>query len=241
MYRVAICEDDGECARQNARLATQCLDQLGLLARKDYQIDVFTQETELARLFASNTLSYDLMLMDVCLAGENGIQLFKRWQENHAATRAIYLSAYREFVFDSFDTHPLQYLLKPVSPEKLREAIAYDYRTHCLPQARLFVPRGQNRPIMLADIAYVEVRHHHVTLYLKTETLGVNDSLSSLYAQLPKDCFFRCHYSFVVNLTHIKTVSRYQATLDDGRVVPVSKQAYNGLMDAYITFLARQG
>lgn len=79
----------------------------------------------------------------------------------------------------------------------------------------------------MSDICYLEVFGHKLVIHLsdgRVEQLSY--SLSQARELLPQDRFLRCHRSFLVNKQAVRSLRRYEITLADGEVVPVSKQRY---------------
>ncbi len=64
-------------------------------------------------------------------------------------------------------------------------------------------------------------------------------TLSALAPQLPQWCFCRCHFSYFANLSHVTELVRYEARLDNGTVIPVSKRFYRPAFDQYLSFLKK--
>lgn len=62
-------------------------------------------------------------------------------------------------------------------------------------------------------------------------------SLAQITPSLPAWHFCRCHNSFFVNLAHVTELVRYEARLDNGAVIPVSKRFYKPAVEQYIAFL----
>lgn len=79
----------------------------------------------------------------------------------------------------------------------------------------------------MSDICYLEVFGHKLVIHLsdgRVEQLSY--SLSQARELLPQDRFLQCHRSFLVNKQAVRSLRRYEITLADGEVVPVSKQRY---------------
>jgi DNA-binding LytR/AlgR family response regulator len=241
LYRIAVCDDEILMAQQNASAIRELLCVESLVENKDYSIDIYTDPSELLERLHDNGDYYHLLLLDVNLEenieGTNGIELGKMLRDSRVNCSLIYITAYRDYVFDSFDTRPLQYLLKPVDKSKLKEALLYDYY-NCYESARLVLRLGSRKvPVPVEDIYYLESTQHKVAVYKKDSVIYWNGSLASLDQKLPKEKFCRCHNSYIVNLSHVTELVRYEAHLDNGKAVPVSKQNYNRSIDQYIDYM----
>lgn len=237
MYRIAIGDDDPRFLEAAAATAAACMDADGLERGADYEIDVYPEAQPLLNALRQDKDRYQLLLLDIDFGGENGLALAARLREELAEFSLIYVSNYRDYVFDSFDTRPLHYLLKPLDGEKLGSLLREDYRGRA-DSARLFLKAGGKRlSLAYRDIYAVESAQHRVLFHLREETAEWNSPLVSLAPELPKQYFCRCHNSYYVNLAHVTELVRYEARLDDGRTVPVSKQFYKSAIEQYFAYL----
>ncbi|MDE6686863.1 MAG: LytTR family transcriptional regulator, partial [Lachnospiraceae bacterium] len=65
-----------------------------------------------------------------------------------------------------------------------------------------------------------------VELVLKYRRLVSHGKISDVERLLPETRFFRCHRSYIVSLAEIETIERYQATMKNGDILPISQQQY---------------
>ena len=76
-------------------------------------------------------------------------------------------------------------------------------------------------------ICYLEVFGHKLVIHLSDGRVEqLNYSLSQARELLPQDRFLQCHRSYLVNKQAVRSLRRYEITLGNGEVVPVSKQRY---------------
>lgn len=218
-------------------IASRCLEAQGLQAGTDYAVDCYSAAPPLLARLEDEGDDYQLVLLDVELGGDNGLRVAAGLRERGAQFSLIYVTRYRDYVFDSFDTRPLHYLLKPVDADKLAELIREDYRRR-YQDARLYLKAGSKHlSLAYQDIYAVEAALHRVLLHLRDGREEWNGSLTELASRLPTWRFCRCHNSFLINLTHVTELVRYEARLDNGAVIPVSKRLYKSAVEQYIAFL----
>lgn len=234
MYRIAIGDDDPEALEELNSIVSRCMEAEGLRLGADYAVDCYSAAQP---LLDAGGGAYQLVLLDVEFGGDNGLRMAAALRESGAQFSLIYVTRYRDYVFDSFDTHPLHYLLKPLDGDKLAELVREDYRRR-YQDARLYLKAGSKHlSLAYRDIYAVEAALHRVFLHLKDGKEEWNGSLTELTPKLPTWCFCRCHNSFLINLTHATELVRYEARLDNGRVIPVSKRFYKPAVEQYIAFL----
>ncbi len=237
MYRIAIGDDDPVFLEEMESLVSSCMDGEGLTREKDYVIDCYSTAPSLQEALSVDGDRCQLCLLDVEFGGDNGLQLAASLREQTADFSLIYITSHRDYVFQSFDTRPLHYLLKPVDKEKLAELIREDYRRRYL-DAKLYLKTGgRHMAVAYQDIYAVEAAQHRVFLHLREGTVEWGGSLSALAPELPGPCFCRCHNSYFVNFNHMTEMVRYEARLENGEVIPVSKRFYKSAIEQFIAFL----
>ena len=235
MYRVVIGDDDKLFLTEAEGIVLECLEADGLARGVDFEIECCSEADLL--MAALDEERCQLLLLDVEFGGTNGLEMAASLREKGAAFRLIYITSYRDYVFESFDTQPLHYLLKPVNRKKLTELIRDDYRRRYLDE-RVYLRAG-SKHISLAyhDIYAVEAAQHKVIFHLRDSTEEWSSTLRTLAQNLPGWCFCRCHNSYLLNLSHVTELVRYQALLDNGMTVPISKRFYRSSIEQYMEFL----
>jgi len=237
MYCIAIGDDDAGFLQKAEGLVSRCLEADGLKRGLDFQVDCYPAAPPLLAALNREKGLYQLLLLDVEFGRDNGLAVAASLREHSEDFSLIYVTCHRDYVFDSFDTRPLHYLLKPVDEEKLAALIREDCRRRYL-DARLYLKAG-GKHISLAyqDLYAVESAQHRVFLHLRDRAEEWNGSLRTLAPELPGWCFCRCHNSYFINFTHVTELVRYEARLDNGEVIPVSKRFYKSAIERYIAFL----
>ena len=85
-----------------------------------------------------------------------------------------------------------------------------------------------------SDICYLEVFGHKLVIHLSDGRVEqLNYSLSQARELLPQDRFLQCRRSYLVNKQAARSLRRYEITLGNGEVVPVSKQRYREVEEEF--------
>ncbi len=181
----------------------------------------------------------DVALLDVTMPGEDGIQL-ARWLSCTHRPLIILVTAHARFAVDAFEARALDYLLKPVRPERLRQALDRARETLDASQTpstgdaatgmlrRLPVKaRGQMIFVDVGQIDWIEAAGNYMVVHSRGENHVVRETLASLQRGLPPGQFIRVNRSVVVNVDVVKTVQRtgrgeYFVTLTCGKSVDVT-------------------
>lgn len=215
----AIVVDDERLARENLRQ----------LLRPHPQVTVVGEARDCAQarsLIAS--LNPDLAFLDIQLRGESGFELLRNIGDR---PRVIFVTAHDNFAVRAFEVNAIDYLLKPVEPERLAKAIA---RAQAQPPVAsepagryryddtVFLNTGrQTFLVPVADIAAIRAdgNYSHV-LDVAGRDHMVRLKLSDWNARLPKQAFVALTRSLVINRNHITqwTVRARQADLHLGSI-----------------------
>lgn len=236
MYRIAVCEDDPHIAEQNKAAACRTLDQKGRVQGRDYDVELFYTAVPLMERLTEDPDAYQLLLLDIQLDGDNGVELARFLREHKANASIIYITDHPGFALDSFPTYPLEYLLKPVDEERLSAALDWDWRQkHIRPKRPILQVGG--RVLYLDEITYLETAGHKSAIHTKEERIEHAVPLSKLKEDFQKQGFCLCHFSYLVNLSHVKRVERDTLMLDTGESVPISRRYYQDFMARYVESL----
>ncbi|WP_195270501.1 LytTR family DNA-binding domain-containing protein [Eubacterium sp. 1001713B170207_170306_E7] len=237
MYRIAVVDDDESFLNQLCSKMETILCEKGLVTNSDFSIDRFTQAGEIQSAVLENPSYYHLLLLDIELSKENGLALARGLREQDIRCSIIYITAYRDYVFDCFDTQPLWYLMKPLDYDKFTEILLSDYRRSYADTRLVLKIDGRKVPLSFHDIYALEAAQHRTRIWLHEGYRNWNGALSTLKQQLPSSGFCHSHNSYIINLSHVKEIQRTDVLMDNGKTFPVSRRYYNQTFEKYFTFL----
>jgi two-component system LytT family response regulator len=161
---------------------------------------------------------YDLVFLDIDLGRGNGFDLVPHVAP---AARIIFVTAHNQFALRAFDVNALDYLLKPVSPVRLAEALrrlgpvatsASESTDHPLgtlaANDRVFLKNDRGaRFVPLADLAAVISCDNYSEVFVADGShFLVRRSLKTWEAALPANIFVRVHRQSLVNLAHLERI-----------------------------------
>lgn len=238
MYQVAICDDEPHITEQNEAMLCHILESRNLRRDIDYSVHCFSSPAPLIAQLEKQPSAFQLLLLDIELDKENGLSAAAHLREIGLDCSIIYITAYRDYVFDCFETCPLHYLLKPVDYEKLARVIDRDLRDNYHPEQIKLMVDGCWRTVDARDILYAEATSHKSAVHLQGgEVLYINRNFSDLIPRLNGKRFCRSHFSILVNMEHIYRLTDNALILDDGRELPVSRSRQKELKKQYIAFI----
>lgn len=220
------------------------LDELLYLLKGFAEIEVVgTAANGLEALKRIEELEPDLVFIDVQMPGLDGLRLIEKLHEHKAPVPAFVLcTAYEQYALEAFRMEALDYLLKPVTRERLSLTIERVKRIMLEPEPSAAAPAPQLRRLVIrsggknlivdaSDVIYARIEDGLITI-AATQVEGESNfkTLEELQASLDPGVFWRPHRSFLVNIHRIREVipwfkSSYQVRMDDrkGTVIPVSR------------------
>lgn len=237
MYRIAICDDDEEFSNLLSLKVEEIMVEKGLIRGSDFDIDLFSKAASMQHQILKNINLYHLLLLDIELSKDNGIELAKEFRKHQVTCSIIYITAYRDYVFNCFDTQPLWYLLKPLDHDKFKEILLSDYQRNYSDARLVLKINGRQCVILFSDIYALEATQHHTKIWLNDSCRDWNGALSALKPQLPAFSFCQSHNSYIINLSHVKELRKTEAYMDDGRFFPISRRYYEHTFNKYLAFL----
>src|SRR5690606_24944679 len=177
----------------------------------------------------------DVIFLDIHMPGESGFDLLKKLDYT---PRIIFTTAYSEYAIRSFDYHAVDYLLKPISQQRLAVAIeklfAQPATSALQPSlninSQIFVKDDDHCHLVpLASIRYIESCKNYVRIYFKDQKAFIKKPLNQVEERLPTRHFFRANRQFVVNLQAIVAIEEaisdgFVLTMDDGKQIEVSRR-----------------
>jgi two-component system LytT family response regulator len=181
-------------------------------------------------------LAPDLIFLDIQMPGMTGFELLESLDE---APQVIFTTAYDQYAIRAFEVNALDYLLKPIAPERLAAALARVHpRAETARLEQVFVRDGERCWIVrLPDIFLLESEGNYARLYFGAERPLIRRSLNALEAQLDPAMFFRADRKRIVNLKWIEKVDvgisgGLLVTLRGGRTVEMSRRQSARLREA---------
>lgn len=187
----------------------------------------------------------DVLFLDIHMPGESGFDLL---QKLSYTPRIVFTTAYSDHAIRSFDFNTVDYLLKPISEDRLAQAIhklcgpeeslAAETKPVLDYQSKIFVKDGDKCHLISLDtIQYIESNKNYVQIYFGEQRAYVKKSLNSMEERLPKKFFFRVSRQHIVNLQAITAIEEslregYYVTMRDGKILEVSRRNATELKDA---------
>ncbi|WKN41781.1 LytR/AlgR family response regulator transcription factor [Tunicatimonas pelagia] len=174
----------------------------------------------------------DVIFLDIHLPGKNGFELLETLD---LVPRVIFTTAYDQYAIRSFEHNTIDYLLKPISPERLRQAVGKLQSTQLSKEVKslenkVFVRDGERCWFVpLGEIRLFESVGNYARVHFDEHSPLIQKSLSALESVLDERTFYRANRQQIINLTYVKSIDAWfsdtlKVTLQTGEEIEVSRR-----------------
>lgn len=167
-----------------------------------------------------NELNPDLLFLDIQMPGKTGFQLLEMLD---SVPLVVFTTAYDEFALKAFEVNALDYLLKPIQPERLAETISKLAEKQ---RAKNVSERGPEKKLGLNDQVFVkdgercwfvslnnvrlfESDGNYIKVYFDNNRPMIHKSLNALDEKLDERAFFRASRKHIVNLSWVEGIESW--------------------------------
>jgi two-component system LytT family response regulator len=200
-----IIVDDERLARYELREQLKEFSQINIVAEAS---DMHEAEK------AINDCKPDLLFLDIDLGTHTGFDLLARI---NTGFKVVFITAHDEYAIRAFEVNALDYLLKPVWPDRLANCIRRlgDPHSEKLPENLnchdqiLVKMRSSSRFVKVNEITCIEACSDYTRLYSSKKISGlVHHTLKRWLDRLPSGEFIRVHKSFIVNVNFVDRIAK---------------------------------
>ena len=221
----ALIADDEPLARERLRF----------LLSRDSEIEISGECRNGREVVAAlKEKRYDVLFLDIQMPGWGGFEIMEQvGPANMPIT--VFVTAHNHYAVKAFDVHALDYLTKPVEPERLQAAVlrvkeriasqealvtqeqlksVLAALSHGRPEReeypkRLIVPNGtKDSFVSVDDIEWIEAADYYSCLHVGTKRLMLRETIKQLADTLDPRKFVRVHRSAIVNIAHVREILR---------------------------------
>jgi len=189
---------------------------------------------------AFNTISnhkIDLVFLDINMPQISGISFAKSINKD---IKIIFTTAYRDYAVEGFELQAVDYLLKPISFERLLKAVNTYFEVYSnqkkesevrIDTNNFMFTRSDRRMIKIDfnNIFYIESYSDYIKIHLTDKTIVTRETISAIEAKLPKGEFIRIHRSFIVALNKISSFTNEQIVIKN-KSLTISRSYKNDVL-----------
>src|SRR6476660_6994991 len=170
------------------------------------------------------SLSPDLVFLDIQMPGKTGFDMLS---ELERAPHVIFTTAYDEFALKAFEVNALDYLIKPIEPKRLADAIHKLHNTEAAQNSNTAIGMDVNKTLLsesdqvfvkdgercwfvkLSEIRLFESVGNYAKVFFGPNKPLILKSLNALEERLDDKVFFRANRKHIVNLRMIEKIEPY--------------------------------
>ena len=239
MYTIVFCDDN-----------TQYLESLKEFVRKECARFIsIGVDFSIGPTFGSGqeTIEYirehhvDVLLLDIDMPNMSGFDVARKLCKDYPHIKIVFMSAYDNFVYSSFDYYPFAYLRKSHLKEELPKVIERIVEKMNETDKHLTVLTTDGmKKINVQSILYVESTRNYLTIHLIHEKEYVcRGTLSSLEKEIAECDFFRVHSAFLVNLEHVEKILENGFVLVKNETLPIAQKRAKAFRCVYMNYIRR--
>lgn len=239
----AIIVDDEPHARQGLQAALKHHDAIEVLG---------VCENGLQAVKAVHELNPQVLFLDIQMPKLDGFDVLELLGDQ--TPYVIFVTAFDEYAVKAFESNAVDYLLKPIDPARLQQAVdKITSRVHAVGDShsvatllaerdreqeslqRILVRDGSDVHVLAVDsVCYIEAADDYVAIQTEDATHIKLDRLNSLEERLDSRIFCRIHRSCLLNINYLSRIETETkdtriAILTNGKQLPISRNGYNSL------------
>lgn len=187
-----------------------------------------------------NSNQIDLIFLDINMPEISGLSFAKSINKN---IKVIFTTAYREYAIDGFNLQVVDYLLKPISFERLLQSvnkylgetvpIIYESAPEIIDERNDFIFVRADRKMVkinFSEIIYVESLSDYIKIHLKDKVVITRETISNIEVKLPQKDFLRIHRSFIVAIAQINSFTNEYIEVKN-KALPISRSYKQQVLD----------
>lgn len=192
----------------------------------------------------------DILLLDIGLSGKNGMDTARELRGKHKDVILIFVTAFGDYVFQSFDVGAFHYLVKPFDDQKFTEVLqraAAQVEEKGKREATgekkegfslMITTGGRHIVVDLEDIVYAEVFDRKVVIHTMDSDIEYYGRMKELEKKAG-DEFYRSHRGYLVNFRFIRKYDSNTIYLKRGQAL-MAKQNYREFVRRYMRFIQKK-
>ena len=233
MVRIALCDDEKKTLDEVSGYIKNYAEKKNLS-----DLDVVCFDSAKILLGAlENGKSFDVFVLDVYIGDEMGTALARDIRKFGIESPIIFATTSVEHAPQSYETGTLRYLIKPINPIKLYEAMDAALVQVKKMGERLVKFKAENgvQSVSVNHIMCSESHAHYQYITLKDGSqIRVRNTVTELFTTLSRyGGFLRVGSAYIINLRHVKNVSRTEVCLYNDISVQIPRGKYTEVKNAF--------
>lgn len=231
MITIAICEDDVIYLKEIGKMIRDAEGELGEKIRiKEYS----DGDGLMAAMNGMKKL--DIVFLDIGLGEENGIEIARELKYRFPGLVLIYITAYKDYIYDAIKTEPMDFLIKPVNETEMKECLIRAVKKICnLDFIRVKDENGYYH-VRIDEIIYISSGRKYLYITdVRNQEYRVMAKLNDFEKIFKKyEVFIRIHKSHLVNFNYVRRYENKRVIMSNGQELSISRERRNEVRDKYM-------
>lgn len=236
MFQIAVCDDSIE----ELSNMVQLIDLYGTSKHLNCEHKVFLNGFDLISALEREK-RFDIYCLDIMMPGFTGIDVAKEIRTFDKTAPIIFFTSSPEFALESYSVKAINYILKPISKEKL--FFTFDELLEQIKSEQdedtVIVKSNEGiQKILINNLVFAEVIGRSVFYHLRSgKVIECIEAFSSVCDNLMRyGCFIKPHRSYLVNMQYVDTIDNHQITLQTLSAVPVAQGKAKQIKTQYLNY-----
>lgn len=236
MLQIAICDDNID----ELSNMVQLIDLYRTSRHLNCEHAVFPNGFELISALEKGK-RFDIYCLDIMMPGFTGIDAAKEIRTFDKTAPILFFTSSPEFALESYSVKAINYVLKPISKEKLFftfDELLEQIKAKEEEDAVIVKSNEGIQKILISNLAFAEVIGRNVLYHLRSgKVVECTEPFSSVCDSLLKyGCFIKPHRSYLVNMQYVDTIENHQITLQTLSSVPIAQGKAKEMKQQYLNY-----
>lgn len=208
---------------------------------KNIYYDVFLSGVELVKKIESGQEPYNIYMMDIEMPKQNGIEAASIIRKKDKDAVIIFITDYKDYVYDVFEALPFRFIRKPVTSDQLSHVLT-DAIEHIrmFGQVFFFQIGHEKYQLHYREITYFEGAGRKTIIHTPENMFEIYDKITTIYSRLDQNLFSQIHASFIVNMDYIRLMKKLEIIMEDDTTLPISKRYHSKVKQNHLSFIERR-
>lgn len=227
MLRIAIIEDDKVCMNKLA----DYIKQFSSDEKIELSIETFNDAPSFLFSFQQQ---YDIIFTDIDMPKINGYDASKMIREKDENVVLVFVTQLTQYAIKGYEVNASDYILKPVEYDSLKLKMKRFVKLVSKKNEDMITistSTDEKVAIKLNSLIYIESDDHLLKYVTNDNEYYSFGSLKKCDSKFPS-LFFRCHASYLINLSYVERLEKYTIFLKNGFNIPLSRSKKKEFMEA---------
>ena len=235
MLQIAICDDDIE----DLSNMVQLLEKYRTLRQLNCEYSVFHNGFDLVSALERRK-RFDIYCLDIILPAFSGLDLAKEIRTRDREVPILFFTSSPEFALESYSVRAVNYILKPVSAEKLYITLDQVLEKMDRPREDTLLIKSEEglERVLLSSLLYMQVSGRVLSYHLSSQRVvtSIDNFTSASERLLRHPNFLKSHRSYVVNMDYIQRLEGNTLLLSNHASVPIAQGKGKEVREAYLRY-----